>query len=107
MKLASILLLAIMALAQSPDRNVTPLWEATMNGDTKAVNALLKNGADPNSALPGGETALMTAARTGNVQIIETLVARGANVNARGPEFGETALMVAASENQPDAVRAL
>jgi ankyrin repeat protein len=43
---------------------VTPLSLACTNGDGAMVELLLKAGADANEALPGGETALMTAART-------------------------------------------
>ena len=35
------------------------------------VELLLKAGADPNAALPGGETPLMTAARTGALAVGE------------------------------------
>ena len=47
----------------------------------------------------------MTAARTGTVDALKTLIARGANVNAREKWFGETAVMWAASENHADAIR--
>ena len=49
----------------------------------------------------------MTAARTGNVEAVRALVARGADVNARERWFGETALMWAAAENHADVVRLL
>src|SRR2546426_215090 len=104
MKLVLAALSAAVAFAQA---DVTPLWEATMNRDAAAVDSLLKKGGDPNSALPGGETILMTAARTGSAAIVELLLSRGANINATGPQFGETALMVAASQNQPEVIRAL
>ena len=38
----------------------------------------------PNAALPEGETALMTAARTGKVEAVKLLLAHGADVNAQG-----------------------
>ena len=41
-----------------------PLSMAALNGSAPMVDLLLDNGADPNAALPGGETVLMTAART-------------------------------------------
>ena len=49
----------------------------------------------------------MTAARTGNAEVVRMLLARGADANARESSLGETALMWAAAENHPEAVRAL
>src|SRR5262245_56130885 len=46
---------------------VRPLSLACTNGNTEVVEVLLKAGADAGTALPGGETVLMTAARTGKV----------------------------------------
>ena len=45
--------------------DVTPLALACTNGNGEIVAALLAAGADANSTLQGGETALMTASRTG------------------------------------------
>ena len=71
------------------------------------VSTLLESGADPNTALPEGETTLMTAARTGDVATLDTLIAAGADVNAREGWKGQTALMWAAHENNGPAVGAL
>jgi ankyrin repeat protein len=49
---------------------VTPLYLACVAGDAGMIDALLKAGADPKSANPGGETALMTASRTGKVDAV-------------------------------------
>ena len=58
--------LLISAHANATNRyGVTPLSLACQNGSTAMVELLLAQGADPNTALRGGETVLMTAARTG------------------------------------------
>ena len=58
------------------------------------------------ASLPGGETVLMTAARTGNPGVVSALLARGANPNAR-ERVGQTALMWAAAEGHTAVVQAL
>ena len=67
------------------------------------LELLLSTGVDANTSTEEGEPVIMTAARTGTVDA--TLIARGANVNAREKWFGETAVMWAASENHGDAIR--
>ena len=47
------------------------------------IEKLLKAGADANAVSTEGETALMTAARTGNVDAAKVLLAHGAAVDAR------------------------
>jgi ankyrin repeat protein len=49
----------------------------------------------------------MTAANSGNVEVVKLLLAHGANPNARERTRGQTPLMWAASENNAAAVRAL
>lgn len=68
---------------------------------------LLKAGANPNATLRTGETVLMTAARTGNVDVVEALLARGADVNAREMVQGHGALMWAAAEGHAEVARVL
>ena len=66
------------------------------------IERLLKAGADANAAVTEGETALMTAARTGNVEAANVLLAHGAAVDARESWHGQTALMWAAAQRHPD-----
>jgi uncharacterized protein len=80
---------------------VTPLSLAATNASAPMIQTLLQAGAHPNGPI------LMTAARTGNAEVVRMLLARGADANARESSLGETALMWAAAENHPEAVRAL
>ena len=50
---------------------------------------------------------VMFAARNGNPDVIKLLVEAGANVNAREPLRGTTALMWAVEQRHPEAVAAL
>jgi uncharacterized protein len=80
---------------------------ACANGNAAIIERLLTAGADVNATSAAGETALMTAARTGKVDAISVLLRRGANVNARESADGQTALMWAAARNNAGAVKAL
>jgi len=80
---------------------VTPLSLAATNASAPLIQALLQAGAHPTNSI------LMTAARTGNAEVVRMLIARGADASARESTLGETALMWAAAENHPAAVRAL
>ncbi len=91
-------------------RNVygrTPLAVALDHANEPLTLALLKSGADPRMRLSGMGTALIAAARTGNAAIINALRATGINFNELEPTTGQTALMWAAAEGHPDAVKAL
>ena len=81
------------------------IWRA-VNGNAGMIARLLDAGADPNAVDPAGETALMTAARTGVPAAMRVLLDRGARVDAREPEFQQTALMIAVRENHAAAVDA-
>jgi len=80
---------------------VTPLSLAAEDASAPMIQMLLQAGAHPTNSI------LMTAARTGNAEVLRMLIARGADANARESSLGETALMWAAAENHPEAVRAL
>ena len=56
--------------------------------------------------MKGGETVLMLASRSGNVEAVKALLARDATTNTR-ERLGQTALMWAAAEGHTDVVRAL
>ena len=69
------------------------------------IEHLLKAGADVNEHGPNGETPLMFAARNGRVDAIRVLLDHKAEVNAREKLRGTTALMWAAEQSHPAAVK--
>lgn len=85
---------------------VPPLVTACARAHATLVSTLLEAGADANAA-PVGEPVIMTAARTGSVDAVTALLARGANVNATETSKGQTPLMWAAAENHESVVRVL
>ena len=85
----------------------TALTEAAIVGSTRSIEALLKAGADPNTKNPEGESALMAVARGGNVDAARRLLEAGADVNAKEDFGGQTALMWAAAQRQPEMVELL
>src|SRR5262249_19286017 len=72
-------------------------------GNASMVELLLDHGANANTTLSGGETVLMTAARTGKPGPVHALLKRGADVNAK-ERRGQTALMWAAAEGNTEVV---
>ena len=86
---------------------MTPLSLACTNGNGTMVELFLQAGADANTVLPGGETALMTAARVGALGAVKSLLARGATVDRKDDRRGQTALMWAAAEGQAEVVAVL
>jgi ankyrin repeat protein len=89
------------------DLGVFPLSLACANGSGAMAKRLLAAGASVRTALPSGESPLMTCARTGAADAVRLLAERGADVNARETHRGQTALMWAAGGKHPDAVKAL
>jgi ankyrin repeat protein len=71
------------------------------------VKRLLDAGADANERMGNSDTALMMAARTGNVATVQLLLDRGADVNAKETARGTTALMWAVAQRHPAAVQLL
>ncbi len=92
-----------------PDREgLTPLIWATLANRTEAVRLLTSKGADPNKVDMYGMTALLYAASVdyGETSVIDTLLAHGANRNAKSKD-SETPLQRAQRFQNPRQVRAL
>jgi ankyrin repeat protein len=85
----------------------TPLSQAAIIGNAKVIELLLKAGADPNERGADDQTALMIIARTPLVDAARVLVKAGADVNAVEKWRGQTALMWAAAQKQPEMLQFL
>jgi ankyrin repeat protein len=86
-------------------RPSTPLANAIAKGDVEAVKKFIEYGADVNEK-SNGCTPLMLAARYNNVEIINLLLAKGANLKTKDDK-GYTALRYAELSNAKQAVDTL
>jgi ankyrin repeat protein len=75
---------------------VTPLHRAVSAHSAESVDALLKNGHDPNVASSSGSTPLHLAAIDGDLVSAALLTAAGAHLDSRDSQ-GNTPLLRAAS----------
>jgi ankyrin repeat protein len=76
-------------------------------GNTVMIDRLLAAGVEVNEKGPHGETPLMMASRNGTVEAIKTLIDHKADINAKETLRGTTALMWAAEQSHPAAVKLL
>ena len=76
-------------------------------GKLKQVDKALRKGADVHEQDTRGYTALMIAADKGNVAIVHTLIDYDADVAAKDPKYGKTALHLAAANGHTSTVLAL
>jgi ankyrin repeat protein len=83
------------------------ITEAAIIGSAPIIDVLLKAGADPNTHNPQGETPLMAVARTGKVAAARLLLEARADINARETWGGQSALMWAAAQSQPEMIKFL
>ena len=74
------------------------IWTAAGTGNIGAVKKHLDAGVDVNASNFAGWTPLHRAAIKGHTQIIQLLIANGADVNAKHDAFGTTPLHYAAEE---------
>jgi ankyrin repeat protein len=84
-----------------------PLLQAAQKGDSRTLEALLSQGADPNQKDAGGLTALILSARAGSAPAVQGLLRYGADPNLGGGVHGWTPLMHAIHKNRLSAAQAL
>jgi len=88
-------------------QNLTALGVAIQYGKNDAALALLELGADASKAVgDGGYTPLMLATANHDQPLVQALLKKGADVNARN-SGGVTALMIAAANSRADMVELL
>lgn len=74
-----------------------------IKGDYEGVKTLLEKGVKVDDRDPGQNTALILAAENGYLQIVQLLLAHGADIHAKNIR-GETPLSAAAREKHPAVV---
>lgn len=102
---AGIIFLIGAASAHAGDETRDLLWAAVRNGDAAAIAELLDKGADVNSQNELGITALWIAAGKEKPEIVELLIARGANVNVRDGIWYQTPLSISLREGSEESVK--
>ena len=87
------------------------LYSASFHGKAPEVRSLLLSGADPRYSIEGGKYKglfpLYVASQNGHVEVIDALVAGGADPNQVGGRVSGSSLFMAAQHNQPRAIAAL
>lgn len=77
------------------------MGEAAILGDVDILKTLLKKGGDANWTNLEGETPLMVVARAGNIEAAKLLLRYKADINAKEEWGGQTPVMWAAAQSQP------
>ncbi|MEQ1898993.1 MAG: ankyrin repeat domain-containing protein [Vicinamibacterales bacterium] len=101
-----LLLKAGAALKSTNRYGATPFGLATAKGHAAVIERFLQAGEDANAVI-SGEPVLMQAARSGSVDAVKALLAKGAQVNVAEEVHGQTALMWAAAAGHSAVVKTL
>jgi Ankyrin repeats (3 copies) len=94
-------LVALVALGQAPPlTKAEQLQEAARKGDAATVRKLIDEGVDVNTKYRYNATALFYACDHGHVEVVKTLLEKGADLAATDSFYGFTPLMLAVSPAQ-------
>ena len=97
----------LLIVSPSQDELAEQLWEAARQGDSQTVKELIERGADVNAATKYGATALSYACDRGHVEVVQMLLDKGANPNAKDSFYGATPLDWAMDDRKPQIIAAL
>lgn len=97
----SFALLLIVQIAKANEQN---LFAAIQNNDTVEVARTLDSDISINKVNDNGDTPLLAAARLGNLEIMDLLLKRGANINQLDSRKRDI-LNIAISQKNPELVR--
>ena len=95
------------ANAKGKAGNQTLLMRGVTRGNNEIVSALLEAGADANKGIDNGEPPIFIAALLGQIETMDLLIKKGADVNAVAAESGLTALHGAAIGKKSEAIKRL
>src|SRR4051794_20670364 len=111
MRQLSIILFAAIALPLLADQDAgTKFAVAIEKGDAEEVKALLDSGLSTETSIDYGEhkiTPLAKAAWDGEAEIVTLLLEKGAKIDARASDTGETALINAVSRGHLEIIKLL
>jgi ankyrin repeat protein len=93
-----LLLLSCGCKKSVPRGSRTPLLEAVMRGDIEQTRTWIARGENVNAANEYGQRPLGLAVRCGNLELVELLLAHGADVNAKCEADSSTPLHMAAEQ---------
>src|SRR6476659_7879160 len=100
MKLALVLLTALVSMQAPPLTKAEQLQDAARKGDAATVKKLLDEGVDVNTKFRYNATALFYACDHGHVDVVKVLLDKGADLTLKDTFYGFTPLMLAISPAQ-------